>query len=115
MGSATLHDEHLRKVLARNVKAFLGLTELSENALAQKCKISQKQVNNITNARTGCGIDALAEMANVFGCAPWQLLLEGIDKSTSQHRRLARLASRYVKASESDQDLIEHVASKTAA
>ena len=113
MGSSALHNEHLRKVLAKNVKAFLALTELSENALAQKCKISQKQVNKITNARTGCGIDALYEMASVFGCEPWQLIFEGMEKSISHHQRLSRLVSRYSKASESDQDLIENVASKT--
>lgn len=79
MGSP-LRDEKVRKILARNVKAFLAFQEVSENALATRCKLSQKQINNITNARTGCGIDALAEMARAFGCEPWVLLVDGAHK-----------------------------------
>jgi hypothetical protein len=113
MGSP-IHNERIRKTLAKNVKAFLVMLEISENALANKCKVSQKQVNNITNARTGCGVDVIVEMATVFGCEPWQLLLEDLPQVVTHHTRLARLVARYVQASESDQDLIEHVAQKTA-
>ena len=91
MGSP-LHDDKIRRILAKNVGAFLAELEISENALAQKCRLSQKQINNITNSRTGCGVDALAEMARVFGCEPWALLVDGLDKDVTRHRRVARCA-----------------------
>lgn len=114
MGSPTLKDERVRKILAKNVRAFLALMEISENALAQKCDISQKQVNNLTHARTGCGIDALAEIAEVFGCDPWMLLVDDLPAAIKHHRRLSRLVKRYVSATDSDQDLIEALAEKAA-
>lgn len=115
MGSPNMHDERLRKTLARNLKLFLSSLELSENALAQKSKISQKQVNNITQARTGCGIDALSEIASVLGCEPWVLLLDHLTPRTVAHeRRLARVVRSYLAASEADQDLIEALVHKTA-
>ena len=109
------HDEHLRKTLAKNVRAFLVSLEISENALAQRCKLSQKQINNITRARTGCGIDAISELAGVFGCEPWMLLLDRFDKHVSRNRRLGRLVKRYMDAPEADQDLVDALAEKTTA
>lgn len=114
MGSPVLHDERVRKILAKNVRAFLAMMDISENALAQKCKISQKQVNNLTHARTGCGIDALAEIAEVFGCEPWMLLVDSLPDAIARQRRLSRLVKRYVTADEADQDLIEALAEKAA-
>lgn len=115
MGSANLHDEKLRRTLARNLKLFLAMMEISENALAQRCKISQKQVNNLTQARTGCGIDALAEISAVLGTEPWFLLLEGLTPRTvAHHRRIQRLVTRYMVANEADQDLIEALAQKAS-
>lgn len=114
MGSPVLHDERTRKILARNVRAFLALMEITENALAQKCHVSQKQINNLTHARTGCGIDALAEMAEVFGCEPWMLLVDDLPQAINQHRRLSRLVKRYVSANDADRDLIEALAEKAA-
>lgn len=114
MGSPILRDERLRKVLAKNVRAFLALMDISENAAAQKTDLSQKQWNNLTHARTGCGIDAIAEMAELFGCEPWMLLVDDLPSAINHHRRLARLVKRYVSANESDQDLIEALAEKAA-
>lgn len=108
----TFQDERARRILSRNVRAFLAAMEISENALAQKCKISQKQVNNITQGRTGCGIDALAEIARVFDCQPWMLLVDGLHSSVNRHRRLARVVDRYVSATDGDQELIDAVAAK---
>lgn len=112
MGSPIQH-QRIRKTLARNVKAFLASLEISENALANKCQVSQKQINNITNARTGCGTDALVEMANVFGVEPWMLLLEELPKILPHYRRLQRLVNSYAAANDADQDLIEQVASRS--
>ena len=112
MSSPVMHDERIRRILAKNVRSFLALLEISENALAQKCKMSQKQVNNITNARTGCAADALVELADVFGCEPWQLLVEGMDRVPAMHRRLGRLVSSYVLANDADREMVESVARK---
>lgn len=111
----TFHDERIRKILAKNVRSFLVMLEMSENALSQKCKLSQKQVNNITQARTGCGIDALVEMAGVFGCEPWMLLVNEISRHPSLFRRLGRIVSRYLTANDSDQDLIDALVAKAGA
>lgn len=110
MGSP-IHHEYIRKSLAKNVRAYLARMEISENALAQKCKLSQKQVNNITNARTGCGIDALVEMSGIFGCEPWMLLVDDGDKVLNP-RRLDRIVRAYVGAREDDKDLLEAMALK---
>ena len=110
----TFQDERTRRILSRNVKAFLAQMELSENALAQKCKVSQKQVNNITHGRTGCGIDAISEIARVFDCQPWMLLVDGLHKGVNRSRRLARLVDRYLSATDGDQELIDAVSAKTA-
>jgi plasmid maintenance system antidote protein VapI len=114
MGSSVLKNEKIRRELGRNLSAFLETLEMSESQLANRCKISQKQVNNITRARTGCGVDAIAEIASVLGCAPWMLLHPRLGDAIQSHRRLERLVDRYLGATESDQDLIEHVAAKTA-
>lgn len=115
MGSP-IHNEKIRKILARNVRGFLSMLEISENAMANKTKskVKQKQINNITNARTGCGIDYLQEMAEIFGCEPWMLLLDDMPRDFQHHRRLGRLVHLYMNASEVDRDLIEQIAQKSA-
>jgi transcriptional regulator with XRE-family HTH domain len=75
MGSPTLRSETARRTVARNVRALLAAREWSENELARRSGVSQKQVNNITHARTGCGIDALDAIARTFNTAPWVLLV----------------------------------------
>jgi hypothetical protein len=111
MGSPVHHDK-IRRTLARNLKHHLAMHELSENGLAQKIKISQKQVNNITNSRTGCGIDALQEIANVLGIEPWMLLIDNGDK-VIKPARFGRVVGTYLQATDDDRDLIEALVAKT--
>jgi len=75
MGSPINHEE-IRRTLARNVNALCKLRGFSQNALSKKCRLSQKQINNVCRAKTGCGIDALMEIADALGVKPWMLLME---------------------------------------
>lgn len=114
MGSPVLHNERIRRTLAKNLKAFLVHAEISENQLAQKCKISQKQVNNVTNARTGCGIDALVEMGHVFSVEPWVLLVDGANDAAEHANHIARVVASYLKAGDNDRELIDAVIRKVS-
>jgi transcriptional regulator with XRE-family HTH domain len=111
MGSPIKHEQ-IRRVLARNLKHLLAQAEMSENALAKKIKLSQKQVNNITSRRTGCGIDALQEIAGIFGVEPWMLIFDGGDRIIKP-QRVSRCMNSYLSASDDDRDLIEALISKT--
>lgn len=91
MGSPTLKSEKLRALLARNVRAMLYTLQWSENELARRSGVSQKQVNNICMARTGCGIDALDAIARAMAVEPWQVLAPGFHLYTDVPARTARL------------------------
>jgi transcriptional regulator with XRE-family HTH domain len=105
-------NEKIRAVLARNLRALLEANELSENALARRCQVSQRQINNLTNARTGCSTDVLCEIAGVFGVEPWILLLEDMPRIIQNPLRLERLAHTYTRADDGDRDLIDQIARK---
>ena len=74
MGSPTLKSDALRRILRENVKSLLVKMDMSENQLAIRSNVSQKQINNLTNGRTGCGIDAVAAIAKALHVEPWELL-----------------------------------------
>ena len=74
MGSPVLKDPDIRRTLARNINRLLVEHGLSQNRLAQRSGVNQKQVNNVCQQRTGCGIDALARIAEALQVRPCQLL-----------------------------------------
>lgn len=91
MGSPVLKSDKARALLAKNVRAMLATLQWSENELARRSNVSQKQVNNVCMARTGCGIDALDAMAKAMAVESWQLLVPGFHLHTDVAARTARL------------------------
>lgn len=113
MGSPNMHDEKIRKILARNFKVLLEQAQISQYALAQKTKnLSQKQVNNIAEARTGCGVDALSEIASVLSIPAWVLLYEHLEEVSGNVAQFASTVDAFSRGSESDRALIAGVAKK---
>ena len=98
MGSSILKSEACRKLLAKNVRAMLTTLQWSENELARRSGVSQKQVNNICMARTGCGVDAMAAIAHAMAIDAWQLLVPGFHAHTDIASRTARLMNAYLAA-----------------
>lgn len=98
MGSPVLKSELTRKLLARNLRAMLHTLQWSENELSRRSNVSQKQVNNIAAARTGCGIDALDALAKAMAIESWQLLVPGFYTRTEIASRTARLMNAYLAA-----------------
>jgi hypothetical protein len=96
MPSALLKSEKTRAILAKNVRAMLATLQLSENELARRSGVSQKQVNNLTQVRTGCGIDALEAIARAMALETWQLLVPGFHLRTEIAGRTARLMNAYL-------------------
>jgi DNA-binding Xre family transcriptional regulator len=109
VGSALLKSEKIRAVLARNMRAMLATQRWSENELARRSKVSQKQINNIAMERTGCGIDALDAIANAFACEPWQLLLADFHRISDVPARSARVVHSYVGMPRADQEAAERL------
>lgn len=93
MGSPVLKSEKTRQLLAKNLRAMLVTLQWSENELARRSNVSQKQVNNIAAARTGCGIDALEAIAKAMAIEPWQLLVPNFHLFTDVASRTARIMS----------------------
>lgn len=96
MGSPILKSEAARKLLAKNIRAMLQTLQWSENELSRRSTVSQKQVNNISMARTGCGIDALDAIARAMAIEAWQLLVPGLRPEIAS--RTARLMNTYLHA-----------------
>jgi len=90
MGSPSLYDEQARALLSRNIVAPLEDPGISQNELARRSNVSQKQVNNIVQERTGCGIDALSAIAKVALVEPWLLLLPEFSEVVHDRRRFTR-------------------------
>ena len=113
MGSPHMHNDEIRKVLALNLKTLLTLNEITQNQLAKKTThMSQKAINNVAEARHGCGVDALAEMSDAFSVPPWMMLYEKLPEVVNNLPQLAALVDAYARASVKDRDLIVSVARK---
>ena len=81
--------------------------EISENELAKRSGVSQKQVNNITHMRTGCGIDALQAFAESARIEPYMLLHPHFDKIIQNAARYQRLVDSYHHLAAPKRDLID--------
>lgn len=95
MGSPVLKNADVRARLSANLEAFLEVAGISQNELARRSNVSQKQVNNIVQQRTGCGIDALAALAGALGVAPWILLVEDASRLIDSRLKLEKLVAQY--------------------
>lgn len=98
MGSSTIKDDTTRRVLQQNLRTILATLSLSENMLATRAKVSQKHVNNITNARYGCNIDTVAYIAKELGVPAWFLLVPGAGEAYEDGRRIANITEAMIRA-----------------
>lgn len=106
MGSP-IHHEKTRRILAKNLRLFLERDGITQNALAQRCEVSQKMLNNVAHARHGVGIDIVTEIAHAFGVEVWVLLYDGGDSLAEDATRVQRVAHGYTRASSADREVIE--------
>ena len=90
MGSPNLKSAVIRHTLARNLRALPADQKLSENQLAQMSGVNQKQINNITNERTGCGIDALDAIGRALQVPAWVLLVPQLHLATASLGEIER-------------------------
>lgn len=90
MGSPLLLDDKVRALLSANIRALITELDISQNELARRSDVSQKQVNNIVEQRTGCGIDALSAIAKVAGVEAWMLLLPEFESLAHNRMRFMR-------------------------
>lgn len=104
MGSPILKSDKIRALLAKNVRGMLATMQWSENELARRSNVSQKQVNNVTMARTGCGIDALDAMAKAFAVETWQLLSPHLMKWGDAPARGSRAYAMFASLTREQQD-----------
>lgn len=101
--SKRIANADTKHILATNLLALLKHHGLSQNALAKRCTVSQKQINNLVRAQTeSCGLDVLVELAGALQVAPWLLLHPDAPKVIGRSNRLARLVDDYVMAGEPD-------------
>jgi plasmid maintenance system antidote protein VapI len=80
MGSPNISVPAVLETLAANLRACLDEREWSENELARRSGVSQKQVNNIVRQRTGCGVEVLHELGRALGIQYWLLLLPSLGR-----------------------------------
>lgn len=106
MGSPALKSEKIRALLSENLQALMDELDISENELARRSGVSQKQVNNIVNERTGCGTDALDAIARVAGVAAWTLLVPGYGH-IENHPRFTRAVEKFASIRSDAQKAIE--------
>lgn len=107
MGSPNLKSEHLRHMLANNIKLLLDHMQISENELAKRSGVSQKQINNITHARTGCGIDALEAIAKAGRVWPYMLIHPHFAAIIGNAERYQRLVDSFQQLPPSKRELVE--------
>lgn len=69
----------MRRAFARNLRAHLRRIEWSEAELARRSGVSQKHVNNATNARTTSSIEVADALARALKLPAWMLLVEGFE------------------------------------
>lgn len=81
----------IKEVLAQNLNALmaasedLGTTMAVEQATAKRsCRIGKSTVHRIRKAETPVNLEYVEVLAKVFGVAPWQLLIPGLDPKNPQ-------------------------------
>lgn len=112
MGSPTLKSDRIRAQLSHNIKALLEHMQISENELAKRSGVSQKQVNNIVQRRTGCGVDALEAIAEAGRLRPYMLLHPHFDDILQNAARYQRLVDAYHTISPSKRELVDALLSE---
>lgn len=109
MGSPTVNDPLARHVLGQNLRAELNKREWSESELARRSGVSQKQVNNITNERNGCSVEALHVVARTMSLPAWWLVLHGASESEALPARTERTLRAYMTCTAAERAAIDRI------
>lgn len=111
MGSPIIHDPVARHVLGQNLRAELNKREWSESELSRRAGVSQKQVNNITNERNGCSVEALHWIARALQVPSWWLTLDAASYSDALPSRAERVLLAYLSCSDAERAALDRVVS----
>jgi transcriptional regulator with XRE-family HTH domain len=103
-----------RETLARNLRYIMKIEKLSEEALAKKAGVSQKQINNILNRQHAATIDTLDKIAAAFGLTNWQLMLPNLPDDLISSPSIAKLYKSYINSSDEGRELIDRLAEREA-
>lgn len=110
----TINRPSTRDTIAENLRVLMEMANMTQAQLAKKSGLSQRQISNVLNKQTGCGIEAADAMARVFNLNGWQLLMPHLPKEILTSPTLGRLVESYVRASPDGRDMINRVAEREA-
>lgn len=109
MGSPVISDPMTRHVLGQNLRAELNKREWSESELSRRANVSQKQVNNITNERNGCSVEALAWISRALGLPRWWLTMDASAHSEALPTRAERLLYTYMTCTPAERNALDRI------
>jgi transcriptional regulator with XRE-family HTH domain len=98
-----------RETLARNLQMLMEVRGWTQTSLAQKSGVSQRQISNILNAKTGCSVEHADALAKAFGLHGWHLIMPSLPEDLV-NGALSRLLDNYLASSTEGRAAIDHLA-----
>jgi transcriptional regulator with XRE-family HTH domain len=87
---------------------------MTQKELEKKSGVSQRQISNILNKQTGCGVEAADALARVFNLNGWHLLIPDLPNELLTSPTLVKLVDAYTHASGEGREMILRVAEREA-
>ena len=95
---------------AKNLKALIALHEMTVIQVAEKAKLTPKQIYNLLNANHDPRLKGLEKVANVFGLSAWQMLATDLEGKPAEAKQVLTLLERFSEADEGGRQTILQVA-----
>lgn len=93
-----MSEKSINEVFAENLKFYMGKQKLSQPALAEKCKVSQKTISNCLNpsqrdagasgAERSATLAKVATLAKALGVEPWKMLRSFTDQERAAYEQI---------------------------
>ena len=93
MGARAILSENLRRLMAHAKETQPHLSAIRKVAAASNGRLTNGTVGRIAAGSHTTDIDTLADLAEVFGLQPWQLLVENLNPKALPHLADAALLS----------------------
>lgn len=99
-----------RERLAKNLKALMGMQQLSAYQLAETAKVDPKTIYNLLKESFDPRLSIVEKIANVFGLTSWQILAADFDMKPPDSKQVLALLEAYSAAKEDGRRAIMQVA-----
>jgi transcriptional regulator with XRE-family HTH domain len=102
--------------IGKTLRALMDREQLTERAVAKRCGLSQKAINNVLRGhRDPKWETTIVPLAKAFRLPPWLLVMPGLDLILDDARRLADIVTIYCAACADGRAVLHMVASREAA